>query len=103
MKKKYYAEHCTWGVNVSYDSMGGGAYDFYAFPSKAARDAWVEENEFDCCSRKVAGISTRRAVERCCGSHFALVEAGKGMWVCCRRGTEGDVEMQLLQDMEERE
>lgn len=101
--KKYYAEHCRWGTNFSYESMDWGAYEFYAFDSKSARDAWVEAHEFDGCSRKVTGVSSRRAVERCCGSHFSLVETGKGMWVCCRRGTEGAVEMQLLQDMAERE
>lgn len=98
MKRMYYAEHCRWGVNVSYESMDWNAYEFYAFDSKEKRDAWVEENEFDGCSNKVAGISTRMAVESCCGSHFGLVEADKGMWVCCRKGMEGAVEMELLQD-----
>lgn len=43
----YYAEYCKYGINVSYASMNGNAYDFYAFPTKAERDTWVEENEFD--------------------------------------------------------
>lgn len=30
----YYAEYCRYGINVSYASMGGNAYDFYAFPTK---------------------------------------------------------------------
>ena len=28
--KRYYAEYCRWGVNVSYESMNGNAYEFYA-------------------------------------------------------------------------
>lgn len=31
----YYAEYCRYGINVSYASMNGNAYDFYAFPTKA--------------------------------------------------------------------
>ena len=40
----YYAEYCRYGIHVSYDSLGGNAYDFYAFPTKKERDKWVDEN-----------------------------------------------------------
>lgn len=30
----YYAQYCNYGINVSYASMNGNAYDFYAFPTK---------------------------------------------------------------------
>lgn len=39
--RKYYAEYCPYGVNISYDSFNRNAYDFYCFDSKQARDAWV--------------------------------------------------------------
>ena len=93
--KKYYAEACRWGVNISYESMGGGAFDFYAFDSKKKRDAWVDEHEWDGYPNRTAGTSTRRAVEHCCGKDFSLVEADKGMWVCCRKGLEYVAEIEL--------
>lgn len=95
--KRYYAEYCRWGVNMSYESMGGNAYDFYAFDSKKRRDEWVEAHEWDSSySNRVAGESTRKAVEHCCGKSFSLVKADEGVWVCCRKGMEGAVEMELI-------
>lgn len=34
MTKKYYAEYCQYGVNISYNSFNRTAYDFYCFDSK---------------------------------------------------------------------
>lgn len=90
MKRMYYAEHCRWGVNVSYESMNGNAFDFYAFDSKKKRDAWVEDHE-----NRTAGTTTRKAVEHCCGKDFSLVKADEGMWVCCGKGLEYIAKMQL--------
>lgn len=95
--KRYYAEYCKWGVNVSYESMNGNAYDFYAFDSKKRRDEWVEAHEWDNShSNRVAGESTRKAVEHCCGKGFSLVKAEEGTWICCRKGMEGAVEVELI-------
>lgn len=97
MKRMYYAEYCQWGVNVSYESMNGNAFDFYAFDSKKRRDEWVEAHEWDSSySNRVAGESTRKAVEHCCGKSFSLVKAEEGTWICCRKGMEGAVEMELI-------
>lgn len=97
MKRMYYAEYCRWGVNVSYESMNGNAFDFYAFDSKKRRDEWVEAHEWDSSySNRVAGESTRKAVEHCCGKSFSLVKAEEGTWICCRKGMEGAVEMELI-------
>ena len=95
MKRMYYAEHCRWGVNISYESMGGGAFDFYAFDSKKKRDEWVEAHEWDGYPNRTAGNSTRKAVEHCCGKGFALVKVDEGRYLCCRKGTEYEVKMEL--------
>lgn len=29
--RKYYAEYCPYGVNISYDSFNRNAYDFYCY------------------------------------------------------------------------
>ena len=40
----YYAEYCPWGTNISYESMGGDAYRFFAFENKTDRDDFVDEH-----------------------------------------------------------
>ena len=35
--RKYYAEHCLYGVNTSYDSFNRQAYSFFVFDSKKER------------------------------------------------------------------
>ena len=93
MKKMYYAEYSQFGANVSYESLGGSAYNFYAFPSKAARDAWVDAHEYDGCNI-VSATTTRKTVEHCLGKHFGLVDAGD-MFICCRQGDENFVANEL--------
>ena len=39
----FYAEFCKYGVNTRYESLNGGAYRFYAFRTKALRDAFVQD------------------------------------------------------------
>jgi len=41
--KHFYAGHNSYGVNISYNSLGWSAY---AFDTKAERDEWVNSNEF---------------------------------------------------------
>ena len=69
----YYAAYCPYGIRVSYASLNGNAYDFYAFVRKAERDTWVEENEFD-GTNYVAAPITRRELERVMGKGFKVVE-----------------------------
>lgn len=69
----YYAQYCKYGINVSYASLKGNAYDFCAFPTKAERDTWVEENEFDGANYVAAPI-TRRELERVVGKNFKVVD-----------------------------
>lgn len=84
-------------IKDAIESMNGNAFDFYAFDSKKRRDEWVEAHEWDSShSNRVAGESTRKAVEHCCGKSFSLVKAEEGTWICCRKGMEGAVEMELI-------
>ena len=82
----YYAEYCRYGVNVSYDSLGGNAYEFYAFDTKAERDAWVDAHEFK-GSNYVASAVTRRVVEMVMGKYFKVVNNyyGDGLNVVFRK------------------
>ena len=99
MERMYYAEYCRWGVNVSYESMGGkgNAFAFYAFDSKAKRDKWVNDNEMGECWNKVAA-TTRRIVEHCCGKDFAMIETrNKGVYICCNKKEENYVALELLE------
>lgn len=68
----FYAEYCPYGINVSYASLDGNAYEFYAFPTKYSRDKWVEENEFD-GTNYVAAPVTRKVVERIKGKNFKVI------------------------------
>lgn len=68
----YYAEYCRYGINVSYASMNGNAYDFYAFPTKRERDTWVDEHEFD-GTNYVAATITRKTVEKIKGKNFKII------------------------------
>lgn len=84
--KKFYAQYCPYGINVSYSSMGGNAYEFYAFDTKAERDAWVDTHEFN-GSNYVASSVTRRVVEKVMGSYFKVVSNlyGNGLNVVLRK------------------
>lgn len=70
---KWYAEFCECGINVSYDSLGGSAFEFLAFDTKAERDKWVENHEWDhypdCCAAAVS----RKTMESVIGKEFILV------------------------------
>lgn len=99
MKRMYYAEYCRWGVNVSYDSMGGrgNAFTFYVFGSKAKRDEWVDDNEWNGYPNRTAATTTRRTVEYCCGKDFSKVETkDDGVYICCRKGDENYISLDLL-------
>lgn len=43
--KYFYAEYCPYGVHISYESLNGNAYTFYAFPSKKnVQNGWMNTN-----------------------------------------------------------
>ena len=83
--RTFYAQYCPYGINVSYASMGGNAYEFYAFDTRAERDAWVDTHEFN-GSNYVASVVTRRVVERVMGKYFKVVSNlyGNGLNVVLR-------------------
>ena len=80
MKKMYYAEYCPWGTNISYESMDGDAYRFFAFENKADRDNFINEHYWDenTYTGCLASVS-RKTIERQCGKNFVLVTTD-GPW-----------------------
>lgn len=71
-KRKYYAEHCLYGVNISYDSFNRQAYSFFAFDSKKERDAWVDNNAYDLTGKLVAAPTKLKNVRYCMGRNFIV-------------------------------
>ena len=72
MAKKYYAEHCLYGVNTSYDSFNRQAYSFFVFDSKKERDEWVSKNAYDSYGKLVAAATTLKNVRYCMGRNFIV-------------------------------
>lgn len=71
-KRKYYAEHCLYGINTSYDSFNRTAYSFFVFDSKKERDEWVDKNAYDPYEKLVAAATTLKAVRYCMGRNFIV-------------------------------
>ena len=70
----YYVQYCQWGLCVSPDSLNGGAYSYYAFPSYAERQKWLDEHEFDERSYNYVYASiTRKELQERIGKHFAIL------------------------------
>lgn len=69
-KRKYYAEHCLYGVNTSYDSFNRQAYSFFAFDSKKERDEWVSKNAYNPYGKLVAAPTKLKNVRYCMGRNF---------------------------------
>jgi len=83
--KYYYAEYCPYGIHISYDSLNGNAFEFYAFQSKKERERWLDENEWDRWSATlVAQATTRKTVERMLGKNFDVDKNYRGELVCSR-------------------
>ena len=85
--KYFYAEYCPYGVHISYESLNGNAYTFYAFPSKKERAKWLDEHEWDRSSCElVAQETTRKTVESRLGKHFSVARDERGNLVCSKYG-----------------
>lgn len=83
--KYYYAEYCPYGIHISYDSLNGNAFEFYAFQSKKERERWLDENEWDrWAATLVAQATTRKTVERLLGKNFDVDKNYRGELVCSR-------------------
>lgn len=70
--RKYYAEYCSYGVNINYDSLNRHAYDFYCFDSKKERDEWVDKNAYDPYGKLVAAPTKLKNVRYCMGRNFIV-------------------------------
>ena len=78
--KHYYAEYNAYGIYVSYESFGGpgrNGYEFRCFDTRAARDKWVLDHQYDRAGNIVAGECTRAIVERNLGKKFAVTASGR--------------------------
>lgn len=71
-KRKYYAKHCLYGINTSYDSFNRQAYSFFAFDSKKERDAWVDNHAYDLVGKLVAAPTKLKNVRYCMGRNFIV-------------------------------
>lgn len=71
-KRKYYAEHCLYGVNTSYDSFNRHAYSFFVFDSKKERNEWVDKNAYDTYGKLVAAPTKLTNVRYCMGRNFIV-------------------------------
>lgn len=69
----WYAEYCPRGTGLSYSSLNGNAYTFFAFDRKADRDAWVEAHEYDGCEY-VAAKTTYKTIRTVLGAGFIVDE-----------------------------
>lgn len=73
--RKYYAHSCLWGANaVQCNNIWKYWGEYYAFSSKAARDAWVNENYLSRDKASVvARACTRAEVVSQLGNNFHLL------------------------------
>lgn len=78
----FYAEYCPYGCNISYDSLNGKAFTFYAFRSKRERSAWLDKHEYDYGRNLVAQETTRKTVEQLLGKHFIIDKNEGGVLEC---------------------
>lgn len=70
---KFYAHYCKWGCNaVHADDTSKYWGDYYAFPSKKARDEWLENHEWDYYPNWTAREATRAEVVSQLGKDFTI-------------------------------
>lgn len=68
---KWYAHYCEYGCGAV-DDCGKYLGDYYAFPSKRSRDAWVEKHEWDCNSNWITRKATHAEVVSQLGIRFVV-------------------------------
>lgn len=69
---KWYAHYCELGCNAVYGNDRRYYGDYYAFSSKQARDAWVDDHEWDCYPNWTARKATRAEVVSQLGKYFVI-------------------------------
>ena len=70
--RKYYVEYCPYGVNLSYNSLNGNAYEFYCFKTKQERTAWLTKHKYNRFNERVAQETTIENVRRVMGRYFII-------------------------------
>jgi len=69
MTRKYYAAYNSYGIELSYQSIG---WSFLAFESKAARDAYVEDHCYNSSGNIVCEPISRKDIPT--NSHSAIIK-----------------------------
>lgn len=90
MTNKFYAHYCKWGCNAVHANDTSRYWgEYYAFPTKRARDKWVEDHYLN-NSNVVSREATRKEVVSQLGKDFTISESEFDMFdggMLCERNT----------------
>lgn len=68
----FYAGYCAYGTNVAVSSLDGGAWRFFAFPTKKQRTEFLDKYTYDKNNNVVATWITAREIRIITGSKYVL-------------------------------
>lgn len=78
IQRRFYAAYNKGGINTVFKA--GMGWKFFGFKSKAKRDWWVAQHQFDENGNTVAQEVASKYVTRCLGKEF-FVPDGEGLCV----------------------
>ena len=76
-KRRYYGAYSYMGVNFTYDSP---CWTAYGFDSKAERDAWVADGEYNDQSNRVKTAISRKEAQTMAGSDLRRLRDPKEVY-----------------------
>ena len=68
----FYAGYCAYGTNIAVSSLNGGAWRFFAFPTKKQRTEFLDKYTYDKNNNVVAICIPAREIRRIVGSKYVL-------------------------------
>ena len=68
----FYAGYCAYGTNIAVSSLNGGAWRFFAFPTKKQRTEFLNKYTYDKNNNVVATWIPSREIRRIVGSKYVL-------------------------------
>ena len=68
----FYAGYCAYGTNIAVTSLNGGAWRFFAFPTKRQRTEFLDKYTYDSCNNVVATWVSAKEMRRIVGSKYVL-------------------------------
>ena len=68
----FYAGYCAYGTNISYSSLNGGAWRFFAFSTKKQRTEFLNKYTYDKNNNIVATCMTARGIRLIVGSNYVF-------------------------------